>query len=107
MFVADGDRFIRFEHAIESGDVDGACALASELQYVGILDALKLCRAMAKAGDGRYERAAARWLFRIRAEAGASLDELQLATAALGVMGRSPDSEDAWATLTSIVRAKG
>ena len=104
--MTHAERLKAFELAIEAGDLDGACEAAAELNYVGPLEALELCRAMAVAGDDRYERAAARWLFRLRAEADASLDELQLATAAFGLMARSPDSEDAWATLTSIVRAK-
>ncbi len=101
------DDLTALEEAIDHLDIDGACEVAAGLQYVGTLDALKLVRAMAIAGDQRFDRAATRWIVRLREEADASLDELQLATAAFGVMAQSPESEDAWATLTSVVRAKG
>ncbi len=106
MFVIYAERLAALEESIADLNIDRACEIAAGLQYVGILDALKLVRAMAISRDRRFERAATRWIVRLREEAGASLDELQLATAAFAVLARTPESEDAWVTLTSIVRAK-
>jgi hypothetical protein len=41
---------------------------AAELQWVNLSDSLEILSMMAEAGDGRFERAAARWVGRLLTE---------------------------------------
>ena len=97
----------RLGQAIEELDADVALATAREMGYVSLYDALRLCRMLARAGDPRYERAAVRWMLRLKSETDASLPELELAAAGLGVLARAPESEKAWDVLAGLVKARG
>jgi hypothetical protein len=57
---------------------------ALELPYVNLADALAVCLLMRRQGDGRFERAAVRWLARLSLECPEiTLSELRDAAAAL------------------------
>jgi hypothetical protein len=104
--VRHGEALGRFRAAVDSSDVESAIGAASQMAHVGLLEALEICRLLALSQDERFDRAATRWLLRLEGEGQAGLDELHLAAAAFSALGRKPRSEDAWTTLTSIVRAK-
>jgi hypothetical protein len=100
---SSGELLTRLGRAIEDLDADLALATAREMGYVGLYDALRLCRMLARAGDPRYERAAVRWMLRLESETDASLPELELAAVGLGVLARAPQSEQAWDALAALV----
>jgi hypothetical protein len=52
---------MRFRRALDRGNVTEALSAASELQFVGLAEALELTLLLADQGSDRYERAAGRW----------------------------------------------
>jgi hypothetical protein len=72
---------------------------ALELPYVNLADALAVCLLMRSNGDGRFERAAVRWLARLALERPeVTLAELRDAAAALADL----PSDQARATLAEL-----
>jgi hypothetical protein len=59
--TAQGSAFTRFRRALDRGHVTEALSAASELQFVGLAEALELTLLLAEEEDARYERAALRW----------------------------------------------
>ena len=105
MFVpTEGELLMRFRRAMEVEDSAQAIAIAGELSYVGLGDALELVRLLARKGDPRFERAANRWLTRLVAERKPSLGQVQVATAAMGALALDPDSEQALRALTGAIQ---
>jgi hypothetical protein len=77
-----GGPYARFQRALEAGDLQAVRMAALELPYVPLADALAVCLLMRRQGDGRFERAAVRWLARLCLERpGITLAELQGAAA--------------------------
>lgn len=60
---------MRFRRALDRGNVTEALSAASELQLVGLAEALELTLLLADEEDARYERAALRWHARFVYEA--------------------------------------
>ena len=64
--TAQGSAYMRFRRALDRGNVTEALSAASELQFVGLAEALELTLLLADAEPEKYERAAARWHFASR-----------------------------------------
>ena len=71
--TSDGSKYgaanRRFERALADGDLGRAVSASRELPRVGLQDAVKILFLMARNGDRRYPKAAARWLSRFASEA--------------------------------------
>jgi selenocysteine lyase/cysteine desulfurase len=52
---------MRFRRALDRGNVTEALSAASELQFVGLAEALELTLLLADRESEKYERAAGRW----------------------------------------------
>ena len=52
---------MRFRRALDRGSVAEALSAASELQFVGLAEALELTLLLAEGASEKYERAAVRW----------------------------------------------
>jgi hypothetical protein len=62
LFVtSQGSSFMRFRRALDRGNVTEALSAASELQFVGLAEALELTLLLAEGDPDKYERAAVRW----------------------------------------------
>ena len=59
---------MRFRRALDRGNITEALAAASELQFVGLAEALELTLLLADRESEKYERAAARWHVRFLQE---------------------------------------
>jgi hypothetical protein len=71
--TSDGSKYgaanRRLERALADGDLGRAVTASRELPRVGLQDAAQILFLMARNRDGRYPKAAARWLSRFAAEA--------------------------------------
>lgn len=78
--------------AIRRGDLAGVRAAAAELGHrVNLVDALAIVLVMAAHDDGRYDRAAARWLARLAYERPAvGLEDLRLGLVGLEALPNEP-----------------
>jgi hypothetical protein len=77
----------RFRRALDRGNVTEALSAASEIQVVGLVEALELTLLLADREPLKYERAALRWHARfVREEAGVDVRESQAALALLGAI---------------------
>jgi hypothetical protein len=82
----------QFQRALERGSAVDAISAAKAMGGLTLGDALALCVVMAERSPQQYERAAGRWVSRFVEETpDASLDEVQLITAALAALPRSPE----------------
>jgi hypothetical protein len=52
---------MRFRRALDHGNVTEALSAASELEHVGLAEALELCLLLRDQAPEKYERAALRW----------------------------------------------
>ena len=59
--TSQGSAYMRFRRALDRGSVTDALSAASELQFVGLAEALELTLLLADGEDEKYERAALRW----------------------------------------------
>jgi hypothetical protein len=93
MFVtSDGSAYPRFRRALRTGNLNLVIAAAAELPRVSLRDALQVCLLLRDGKDERYERAAVRWAGRFALEAQTvTLDAVETAVAALGVLPDQPD----------------
>jgi hypothetical protein len=70
--TSDGSKYgsanRRLERALADGDLGRAVTASRELPRVGLQDAAKILFLMARNRDGRYPKAAARWLSRFASE---------------------------------------
>jgi uncharacterized protein (DUF2384 family) len=67
-------------------------AAARELASIDLEDALRILLVMAKKGDERYGRAAARWAARVTAERRLGMDESRRVLALVDVLPEAPDA---------------
>jgi hypothetical protein len=81
-----GSPYGRFRRALDRGNVTEALSAASELQHVGLAEALELCLLLRDKAPERYPRGALRWPGRLYREVDVSLEEAQAILAALVVM---------------------
>jgi len=58
--TSQGSAYHRFRRALDRGNVTEALSSASELEHVGLAEALELCLLLIKQ-PARFERAAPRW----------------------------------------------
>jgi hypothetical protein len=62
LFVtAQRSPFARFRRALDRGNVTEALSSASELEHVGLIEALELCLLLVEKSPERFGRAALRW----------------------------------------------
>jgi hypothetical protein len=59
---------MRFRRALDRGNITEALSAASELQFVGLAEALELTLLLADSDPQKYERAATRWHLRFGQE---------------------------------------
>jgi len=88
MFVtSDGNPYSRFRRALETGNEALVTAAALELPRIALDDALRICLVLRGGDQGRYERAAVRWLGRFALEArDVTIEDLRCATDALDAL---------------------
>jgi hypothetical protein len=77
---------MRFRRALDRGNVTEALSSASELEHVGLAEALELCLLLADKAPQRFGRAAVRWHGRFCREAQVDLEEAQAVLAALALL---------------------
>lgn len=91
--TAQGSALSRYRRALERRHIFGAEIAAKEMAYVSLRDALGLLTLYASEDSPKYARASTRWLGRLALESDdVTLDDLQLAAAALQALSRRPDS---------------
>jgi selenocysteine lyase/cysteine desulfurase len=93
---------MRFRRALDRGNVTEALSAASELQFVGLAEALELTLLLADKEPEKYNRAAARWHVRFLQEVpNVDLCENQAVLALLGAIPANRLSAAALAELLS------
>ena len=94
MFVtAQGSALTRYRRALERRHIFGAEIAAKEMAYLSLRDALGLLALYSAEGSPKYGKAATRWLGRLALESDdLSLEDVQLAAAALHALPRRPDA---------------
>jgi hypothetical protein len=91
--TAQGSALTRYRRALERRHVFGAEIAAREMAYMSLRDALGLLALYAAEDSPKYGKAATRWLGRLALESDdLSLEDAQLAAAALMSLPRRPDS---------------
>ena len=104
--TSQGTAYGRFQRAIERGHLVHAELAARELGWLNLGDALALTVLIAKEGESRYGRAAARWHARFAAEAkGLESWESLLVLAALAALPH--DEEIALPLIQRLARRHG
>lgn len=86
-----GSAYANFRRALLSGNLTIIQAAAAELESVPLEDALRILVVMARKGDARFDRAAAKWTARATAERGLSLAESRRLGALVEVLPSAPD----------------
>jgi hypothetical protein len=81
--TTQGSAYGRFRRALDRGNVTEALSSASELQHVGLAEALELCLLLRDKAPDRFPRAALRWHGRLCREVDVSLEEAQAVLSAL------------------------
>jgi hypothetical protein len=74
---------MRLRRALDRGNLTEALSAASELEHVGLSEALELCLLLAEKKPAKFDRAALRWHGRLCREVDVSLEEAQAVLAAL------------------------
>jgi hypothetical protein len=103
MFVtSQGHAYARFRRALDGGNAAAALSAATELEHVGLVDALELCLLIRDNEPKRFDRAALRWHARYcREAADMTLEEGQAVLALLAALKgqRAPAAARALAEL--------
>jgi len=81
--TAQGSAYHRSRRALDRGNLTEALSTASELEHVGLSEALELCLLIRDKAPDRYSRAALRWHGRLCREVNVTLEEAQAVLAAL------------------------
>jgi hypothetical protein len=84
--TAQGWAYHRFRRALDRGNVTEALSSVSELQHVGLAEALELTLLLRDKVPERFPRAALRWHGRYCREVDVSLEEAQAVLATLGAL---------------------
>lgn len=94
MFLtAQGSALTHYRRALERRHIFGAEIAAKEMGFLSLRDALGLLALYSADDSPKYEKAAIRWLGRLALESDdLSLDDAQLAAAALHALPRRADS---------------
>lgn len=77
---------MRFRRALDRGNVTEALSAASELQHVGLAEALEVCLLLREKSPEKFPRAALRWHARFCREARVDFDDAQTVLAALALL---------------------
>jgi hypothetical protein len=105
--TARGSPFARFRRALDRGNVTEALSAASEIEHVGLAEALELCLLLVDKAPDRFGRAALRWHGRYCREVrGVDMDEGVAVLAALGAL-RGPRSKQAASALAELLSRRG
>jgi hypothetical protein len=98
--------YARFRRALDRGNVTEALSSASELEHVGLAEALELCLLLTKQ-PARFERAALRWHGRYcRETRDVTFDEGVAVLVLLGAM-RGPRAKLAASALADLLSRRG
>lgn len=100
---SEGSPYSRFRRAIDRRQLLPALDASRDLKVVSLEDALDLCCLLAEHDDPLFPKAASRWLARLSGEKGATLNEVQLAAAALGQLREAPASTLPIQTLRGLI----
>lgn len=93
MFVtSQGHAYARFRRALQTGNLQLVEAAAADLPGIRLDDALAILSLLAERRDGRFDRAAARWIGRLLIETPADLRDARYA---LALVERLPRCRDA------------
>jgi hypothetical protein len=107
LFVtSQGSPYMRLRRALDRGNLTEALSSASELEHVGLAEALELCLLLRDKAPERYPRAALRWHGRLCREVNVSLEEAQAILAALVVMAGERKGNAAFA-LADLLSRRG
>jgi hypothetical protein len=107
LFVtSQGSPYMRFRRALDRRNVTEALSAGSELEHVGLAEALELCLLLRDKAPERYPRAALRWHGRLCREVDVSLEEAQAILAALVVMAGERKGNAAFA-LADLLSRRG
>lgn len=91
--TSDGSPYTRFRRALSTGNLNLIRAAAAELPRVSLSDALEVCLLMRDHDDGRFERAAVRWLGRFALEArDVTITAIETAAVALRLLPQRPEA---------------
>jgi hypothetical protein len=104
--TSQGSAYHRFCRALDRGNVTEALSAASELDHVGLAEALELCLLIRKEAPDRYSRAALRWHGRLCREVDVSLEEAQAVLAALVLLASDRKQNAAYA-LAELLSRRG
>jgi hypothetical protein len=97
---------MRFRRAVDRGNVTEALSSASELEHIGLAEALELCLLLADKEPQRFSRAAVRWHGRFCREANVGLEEAQAVLAALALLAGARKQNAAFA-LAELLSRRG
>jgi hypothetical protein len=107
LFVtSQGSPFMRFRRALDRGNVTEALSAGSELEHVGLTEALELCLLLRDKAPDRYGRAALRWHGRFVREVDVTLEEAQAVLAALVLLAGARKRNAAFA-LAELLSRRG
>ncbi len=97
--TAQGHPYARFRKALDQGNTLQALSAASELEHVGLADALQLVLLLGRDGDeGRFRRAALRWHVRYcRETRDVEAAEAQAVLALVSMLAGPRGEQAAWA----------
>jgi hypothetical protein len=104
--TSQGPPYMRLRRALDRGNVTEALSSASELEYVGLNEALELCLLLRDKAPEKFPRAALRWHGRLCREVDVSLEEAQAVLAALGLLAGERKETAAYA-LAELLSRRG
>jgi hypothetical protein len=104
--TSQGPAFMRLRLALDRGNVMEALSAASELQHVGLNEALELCLLFREKAPERFPRAALSWHARLCREVDVSLEEAQAVLAALALLAGERKRNAAYA-LAELLSRRG
>jgi hypothetical protein len=85
--TGNGNPYVRFKRALETGNEALVTAAALELPRIALEDALRICLVLRSGDPDRFERAAVRWLGRFALEARqVTIEDLRQAADALAAL---------------------
>lgn len=88
--TAQGSEYTAFRRAIETGDLELVVPALAALPHVELLDVLEVLELMARCGDARFDRSAARFCARLATERRLTVEESRRALALAEVMPLAP-----------------
>jgi hypothetical protein len=105
--TAPGSAYTRLRRALDRRNLVEALSAASELEHVGLVEALEICLLLLDREPAKFTRAALRWHGRYCREApGVDFDEAQAILAVLAAL-RGPRRSEAAAALAQLVSRRG